>query len=399
MRLQVANSIKTARNNVAAVFGGSLKGAAALADGVGQRKPRQRPALTPNSSKRLFHVLKAPAAAKAKLLTELFKDIKARLGTVVVKHNMKALAKHFGFKNDPAFIDHLRARVAAMELRDGSFSEFHGGALGRQNAFMGILFEFTVKYGPMRKLIESLSAGAVSTTNNDIARAAKTGVSHVMHDATGKNINVDKRFSKALIANAFDIDTVDGVKESLDFGPVSFNKDGQWFIPMPVEIKLPRAAGGVAGQFVQFPERLAAAMKAGKAVFAYFDADDLEDLNKHVGKGAILGQETIDGRAMVKVKLDPAKLVFRSDEIHGPMSRNQLVTQPDIDVWNPANPTAIPVLVPGEKVVIGKAGGQPISLDVAASAKGGGLNFWRMLVPTKRELFIDLYTAIFNVNP
>ena len=220
-----------------------------------------------------------------------------------------------------------------------------------------------------------------------------------MHDAKGRSVNVTKPFSKPLTANAFDIETKKGLKEFLDFGPVGFNEDGQWCIPLPVEIKLPRAAGGVAEQFVKFPERIAAAIKDGKSVFAYFDAVDSDALAKRIGKSAILDAGDIDGRPMVKVALDPGKLVFNSDELYGPMSRNQMVVQPDIDVWNPANPTALPSLKPAEKWVVGTAGGQPVSLEVAASMKGRSLNYWRILVPAKRELFIDLYAAIFNVDP
>lgn len=398
-RRSLRRSAAAAGGNVVSLHGKSLKGAAALSQAIASTKRRQKPALNAKSSKRLFDLLGASAAEKAKLIAELFKDTATRLQAVINKHALKGLAKYFGFNDEKAFIEHLRARVAAMELRDDSFPEFHSGALGRQNAFIGILFELTVKYGPVRKLIESLAAGAMDTINKDIKRAIKAGAAHTMHNAKGQSVNVSKPFSKPLTANAFDIDTKEGVKESLDFGPVGFNEDGQWCIPLPVEIKLPRAAGGVAGQFVEFPERIAAAIKAGKSVFAYFDADDTAALTKRVGKAAILGQEVIDGRPMVKVALDPAKLVFNSDKQYGPMSRNQLVTQPDIDVWNPANPTALPPLTPSDKVVIGQVGGQPISIDVAASAKGKGLNFWRMRVPAKRQLFIDLYTAIFNVEP
>jgi hypothetical protein len=398
-RRSLRRSANAAGGNVVSVHGKSLKGAAALSQAVAATKRRQTPALTAKSSKRLFDLLGASAAEKAKLIAELFKDTAKRLGAVMKKHAMHGIAKYFGFNDEKAFIEHLRARISAMELRDGSFAEFHSGALGRQNAFIGILFELTVKYGPVRKLIESLATGAMDSINSDIRLAAKAGAAHAMHDAKGKQVDVSKPFSKPLTANAFDIDTSEGAKESLDFGPVSFNEDGLWCIPLPVEIKLPRAAGGVARQFVEFAQRIAAAIKAGKSVFAYFDAADTAALTKRVGKAAILGQEIIDGRPMVKVALDPSKLVFNSDRTHGPMSRNQLVTQPDIDVWNPANPTALPASLPDEKIVIGKVDGQPVSLDVAASAKGKGLNYWRMRIPAKRELFIDLYAAIFNVEP
>jgi hypothetical protein len=398
-RRSLRRSAIAAGGNVVSVHGKSLKGAAALSQAAAATKRRQKPALTAKSSKRLFDVLKATAARKTQLLAELFKDMAKRLNAVMKKHAMNGIAKYFGFSDEKAFIDHLRARVEAMELRDGSFAEFHSGALGRQNAFIGILFELTVKYGPVRKLIESLAQGAMETINDDIRLATKAGAAHAMHDAKGKRIDVSKPFSKPLTANAFDIDTKEGVKESLDFGPVGFNEDGQWCIPLPVEIKLPRAAGGVAGQFVEFPQRIAAAIKAGKSVFAYFDASDADKLKKRLGNSAILDKNFIDGRPMVKVALDPAKLVFNSGELYGPMNRNQLVTQPDIDIWNPANPNALPTLKPGDKVVIAEIAGQPVSLDVAASAKGKGLNYWRMRVPAKRELFIDLYTAIFNVEP
>ncbi|GAB3092701.1 hypothetical protein [Lysobacter terrae] len=397
-RRNLRRSAITASGNVASVHGKSLKGGAALAQAAAATVRRQKPALTTRSSRRLFDILKASAAQKAKLLGDLFKDAATRFKQVMQKHALKGIAMYFGFNKDEVFIEHLRARVAAMELRDASFSEFHSGALGRQNAFIGILFEFTVKYGPIRRRIESLASGAMQTINKDIKLASKAGAAHVMHDANGKRVKISKPFSNLLTANAFDIDTSDGVKESLDFGPVGFNPDGQWCIPLPVEIKLPRAAGGVAGQFVEFPERIAAAIKDGKTVFAYFDASDTDALGKRVGNTAIVGQEVIDGRSMVKVALDPAKLVFNSDEIYGPMSRNQMVAQPDTDIWNPANPTALPNLKPSGKVVIGRARGQPISLDVAASAKGDGFNYWRMLVPAKRALFIDLYVAIFNVE-
>jgi hypothetical protein len=398
-RRSLRRSANAAGGNVVSVHGKSLKGADALSQAVATTKRRQKPVLTANSSKRLFEVLKATAARKTQLLSELFKDTAKRLGAVVKKHAMHGLAKYFGFKDEKAFIEHLRARVAAMELRDGTPGEFHSGALGRQNAFIGILFELTVKYGPVRKLIESLAAGGIDAINDDIRRATKAGGMHAMHDAKGNRADVAKPFSKPLTANAFDIDTSEGAKESLDFGSVGFNEDGQWLIPVPVEIKLPRAAGGVAGQFVAFPQRIAAAIKAGRSVFAYFDAADADTLKKRIGKAAIIGEEIIDGRPMVKVALDPAKLVFNSSEVHGPMSRNQMVAQPDIDVWNPANPTALPASVPDDKVVIGDIGGQAVSLDVAASAKGKGFNYWRLRIPAKRELFIDLYAAIFNVEP
>lgn len=397
-RRTLRRSALTAGGNVASVLGKPIKGAAALSRTVAATKRRQKPALTVKSSKRLFDLLKASNAQRGKLLTDLFKDAETRFKAVIQKHTLKGLAVYFGFKDEKVMIEYLRARVMAMELRDASFTEFHSGALGRQNAFIGVLFEFTIKYGPIRKLIESLADGAMHTINEDIKRTAKAGAAHVMRDAIGKRVKVTRPFSDPLTANAFDIDTADGVKESLDFGPVSFNPDGQWCIPLPVEIKLPRAAGGVAGQFVEFPERIAAAIKAGKSVFAYFDASDAEVLRKRIGKAAIVGQEVIDGRPMVKVALDPAKLVFNSDELYGPMCRNQMVAQPDIDVWNPANPTALPNLKPADKVVIGTVSGQPVSMDVAASAKGDGLNYWRMLVPAKRALFIDLYAAIFSVD-
>lgn len=397
-RRNLRRSALTAGGNVAFVHGKPLKGASALSQTVAAAKRRQKPALTAKSNKRLFDLLKASAAQRAELLADLFKDMGTRFKAVMQKHALKGLAIYFGFKDEKVMIERLRARVMAMELRDASFPEFHSGALGRQNAFIGVLFEFTIKYGPIRKLIESLADGAMHTINEDIKRAAKAGAACVMHDASGKRVKVARPFSNPLTANAFDIDTADGVKESLDFGPVGFNPDGQWCIPLPVEIKLPRAAGGVAGQFVEFPERIAAAIKAGKSVFAYFDASDADVLGKRIGKAAIVGLDIIDGRPMVKVALDPAKLVFNSGELYGPMSRNQLVVRPDIDYWNPADPTALPNLKPADKVVIGTVGDQPVSMDVAASAKGDGLNYWRMLVPAKRALFIDLYAAIFNVD-
>ena len=398
-RRSLRQSASTASGNVVSHYAGTFKGAAALSQAIASTKRRQKPALTAKSSKRLFDLLGASAAQKTKLIAELFKDTAMRLQGVMKKHTMKVLAMFFGFNNEKAFIEHLRARVAAMELSDGSFPEFHSGALGRQNAFIGILFELTVKYGPVRKLIESMAGGGMDTINNDIKRSTKAGAAHTMHDAKGRSVNVTKPFSKPLTANAFDIETKKGLKEFLDFGPVGFNEDGQWCIPLPVEIKLPRAAGGVAEQFVKFPERIAAAIKDGKSVFAYFDAVDSDALAKRIGKSAILDAGDIDGRPMVKVALDPGKLVFNSDELYGPMSRNQMVVQPDIDVWNPANPTALPSLKPAEKWVVGTAGGQPVSLEVAASMKGRSLNYWRILVPAKRELFIDLYAAIFNVDP
>lgn len=392
-------SASVAGENVVSLHG-TLKGAAALSQAIASTKRRQKPVLTAKSSERLFNLLGASPAQKAKLIAELFKDMGKRLQWVMNKHKMKGLVMYFGFKDDKALIEHLRARVAAMELPDdGSPKEFHSGALGRQHAFMGILFELTVKYGPVRELIESMAAGGMDTINNDIKRAKKAGAAHSMHDAKGKIVNVSKPFSKPLTANAFDIGIKKDLKESLDFGPVGFNEDGQWCIPLPVEIKLPRAAGGVAEQFVKFPERIAAAIKDGKSVFAYFDAGDRDKLAKRIGKSAILDAGDIDGRPMVMVALDPAKLVFNSGELYGPMSRNQMVVRPDIDVWNPANPTALPSLKPADKWVVGTAGGQPVSLEVAASMKGRGFNYWRTLVPAKRELFIDLYAAIFSVDP
>jgi hypothetical protein len=395
---ELRQSALMAGEKVASAFGASLKGAVALSQKSAAIKRRRNPALSIKSSQQLFDLFKSSSEQRGKLLTELFKDAESRFKAVLQKYSLRSIGVYFGFADDKAMLEQVRARVMAMKKsNDGSFKEFHSGAIGRENDFIGrVLFEFTIKYGPIRRLIEGLASDGMWTINQDIKRAAKIGKAHVMLDANNRGVKVSKPFSDPLTANAFAIDTVDGAKESLDFGSVGFNPDGQWSIPLPIEIKLPRAAGGVAGQFAEFPTRIAEAIKEGKSVFAYFDAKNAESLRKLIGKAALVGQiEDIDGRQMVKVVLDPSKLVFSGDEIYGPI-RNQMVITPGIDAWNPANPTALPQLEPPKKFVLETFGGQPVSLDVAASAKG--FNYWRMAFPVKREFLIDVYKAIFSVD-
>lgn len=376
---------------------GSVKGASQIA-AAAVRGGQREGVLSAEASARLLKLIRSVGAEKGQQVGALLKRARDLLGAVATKYSIKSLGRLLGFADDEALMKYLHARLMALEAQDKSDAEFHAGALGRQNAFLGELFELCVKYGPFRRIVSALADGALDVINREIADAAGSGRVHQMNDAAGKTVKVGRPFSKSVVGNAFDIDTAKGEKGWLDFGAVGFNKDGQWCLPLPVEIKLPRAAGAVAEQFADFLRRITAAAEAGRKVFAYFDAADEAAIVKFVGKAAVVGVEQVDGRPMVKVALDPRKLVFNPDELYNAMRLNQLVVRPDARVWRPQEPQALPQLRPEPKFVIDAVDGRPVSVEVSASSKGKGFNFWRMLVPVERSLLLDVYAAIFKAS-
>lgn len=375
-----------------------LDGAEQIADFlVGGRKPVA--ALTSQANRFLFEMLGSTGAARIAKIAKLTEHLTVRLKAVADEHKVTSVPKVLGFRSDKHFSDFIAARLNEMTLRDDSLREFSEGSAGRLNAFLGKLFEFPVKHGEVSKHIQEMSLNVWAQQNKEIVAelAKKAGKFH-MNDAQGNAVPVKSKFSGLLKAFSFDIETADGNKESLDFGHVSVNSEGLINVPLPVEIKLPRAASGVAAQFLSFPERIAAAIAAKLKVIGYFSADQAEELGKLHGVDNVGQPQVVDGHNVVAVKLDPAKFVFSAKQDLDYMSFNRVLVRPDGRYWNPADPRKMQLSMPSQVFALGKYNRKDVSMEISSSEKGAGFIYWRMQVPVERRFLVDIYRAIFEAG-
>lgn len=323
---------------------------------------KTKASMADDRARQMFKMLRTSAAEKAVLARQFFANIEQRIGAVLIE--MRLSPKHFGFETQEELSRYLRERVANINVNGKSLGRFLRGMEGRKWWFIGaLLFERYIKYGPVSKYLYDTAISALSVINKSIESEG----GFRMRDIYNKQILVKSKFGRLTTGMEFVLETEKGEKQFLDFGHVAFNDEGHWTIPTPVEIKQPGAAQSVASQFSRFVSRI----KNAKKLIIIFEKEDMNTLENYKGKGVIDIQE-VDGKLHVEV--DSSKLVFDPD------SHNQIVVTPDPKFWASAGP----------------AKRNPnVDIDVEATSKAGGFNYWRFNVEVSLNPFQKMYEAVF----
>lgn len=345
---------------VATAFRNAVENQMPPSKALQQLEPNRR--LVSERAKQLFRLLLASGAEKAKSVAHFFANLEERLA----KSSMGVTYKHFGFDSWKSFAEHVRRKIIAIKIDADNVKEFQKGMKGRKWWFMGDLWERYIKYGPVRRFLDDTAQDALNVINQRI----KPGASYTMVDALNKEIKITKRFGKLLAGVEFILETEQGEKAYLDFGHIAFNKQGYSILPVPIEIKLPSAAGGVPKQFSEFVPRL----RSAKKLIIKFEKSDLEKVKEHVGSG-ILKHEMKDG--LIYAEIDHTKLVF------DPLARNQIIVKPGRKEW-------------GEVICPGKS--PNIEIGVSTTTKGPIADrffFWKFEVGVSRSPFERIFQAIF----
>lgn len=320
-----------------------------------------KPMLVNDRGRQLFKALRASTAEKAALVRQFFANIEQRIAVVLRQTNLSP--KQFGFDTEAEMCRYLQGRVTGLNVKGKSLGRFLRGMEGRKWWFIGaLLFERYIKFGPLSRYLYATANTALAIINKSISAGG-----FKMRDIFNNPILIKKRFGKLTTGMEFVLETDKGEKQFLDFGHVAFNEDGHWIIPTPVEIKQPGAAGSVASQFSRFVARI----KSAKKMYILFEKSDQATLEKYKGKGVLDIQE-VDGK--LRVEVDSSKLVFDPD------ARNQIVVTPDPQFWASGGPA--------KKT-------PSVEIDVDATSKAGGFNFWRFNVSVSLNPFQKMYEAVF----
>jgi len=319
------------------------------------------PVTVTSRAKQLYRILVASASERAYLVASFFKDLVPNVKVALLAAKLSYRA--FGFKSLEEMCEYLKNRLTAISAEDRTLEQFANGMRGRKWWFIGtILFERFIKFGPVRQFLDETARDALGVLNERI----QPGKAVRMVRADGSGMLVRERFGPA--AAGLEFHTPDG-RQSLDFGHIAFNKDGQWLLPTPTEIKLPSASKGVARQFADFMRR----MLENKVVLVTIDAQDF----KQLGPGAQgLKAAPLEG-GLVQLELPTDKLVF------DPLARNQMVVRPGRRAW-------------GEVKDLEK--GPDVDIGVSATTKYESFNFWTLDVDVSRTPFETLYKAVFGIK-
>jgi hypothetical protein len=222
------------------------------------KSPTEALALTPKEPPSrtglLYRFLTAlNAEQRIARLKEITEILRKELPAVLAKTPLVAM--HFGFKTVAQLADYIASALVDMETSATSEADFIRGIKGWQSNLVGrVVFERLVKYHPQ------LSA-FFRATAKDFIRLANSELTHAFEDVFGKATKVTSFFGEPLKVFEFKLVGADGVTRAFtDFGFIARNAEGRW-VMLPIEIKLPAALGGVAGQFSEFLPRLGEAQE------------------------------------------------------------------------------------------------------------------------------------------
>ncbi|PLS84618.1 MAG: hypothetical protein CYG60_16970 [Actinobacteria bacterium] len=313
-------------------------------------------------AKQQLRLLLASGAKKIRLAAHFFANLEQRLASSASGVTYKQL----GFDGWKSFAEHVKKKIIAMATDTRDLAEFKKGMKGRKWWFIGsILFEPYVKHGPVRGFLDETARAALKVIND----AVKADGHYAMVDLWNRPIKVTEGFGTPLAGLEFVLETATGKKAFLDFGHIAFTGSGHYVLPTPTEIKLPWAAGRVAGQFSEFLPRL----KDAERLLVGFKKSDLKKLKKRVGSGVVRILEGKEGDELVWAEMDLKKLVF------DPRGLNQMVVKPSRKEW-------------GE---VKRPKGTPdLNIDIGTTAKGGGSFYWKIEVCVNRTPFEKIYEAI-----
>jgi hypothetical protein len=160
---------------------------------------------------------------------------------------------HFGFAGVDELATFVADALVRMEASAASEAEFVRGIKGWQSNFIGrVLFERLVKFHPnLSEFFDGAAKDFIKLANTELKSGARAFV-----NVAGKPAEVTGRFGNPRKVVEFKLRGADGVvRPFTDFGFIAQNAEGKW-VMLPIEIKLPAAMGGVAGQFSEFLPRL-----------------------------------------------------------------------------------------------------------------------------------------------
>ncbi|MCF2528858.1 hypothetical protein [Yinghuangia soli] len=245
-----------------------------------------KPTTPPQRRKLLFDLLTSDRERTARLA--LLAKVDSILRAEVPKRMRETPLEpaHFGLGTYEEVPKLLSDRLTRMETGAASLADFEAGLTGwLSNVAGSVYFERLVKYEPgLVAFVDALGADLVLLMN-----AGLTLGPQALRGVDGKPRIVSQAFGRPERVVRFSLEGSDGVvREFTDFGRLAPNPEGWWGL-LPVEVKLERALGGVAGQFGDFLPRLAVARKLIAVV--------------------------LDGRTEVERRIDPSDLVFLHHEL------------------------------------------------------------------------------------
>lgn len=250
-----------------------------------------KPMSAPQRRKLLFDLLTSDpeTTARLALLAKVDSVLRVEVPQRMAKTPFKP--RHFGLQTAEEVPGLLSDRLARMETGAASLSEFETGLGGwLSNVAGSVYFERLVKYEPgLVQFIDHLGKDLVLLMNTDLAVRPRA-----LLGVDGKPRTVSQAFGETQRVVKFSLEGADGViREFTDFGRLAPNPEGWWGL-LPIEVKLERAASGVAGQFSEFLPRLALARKliavvleGGTEVERHIEPSQLVFLRHELGQTVI----------------------------------------------------------------------------------------------------------------
>ncbi|MDQ4037176.1 MAG: hypothetical protein M3313_02185 [Actinomycetota bacterium] len=182
-----------------------------------------------------------------RLVRTIVERLRRELPEVLAKLPLRPA--HFGFRNVDEFVQFIGEALIKMKTRARTRAEFVAGLDGwRWNLVGRVLFERLVKHHPQLQRFFSAWAKDWGYAINAKSRA--------LVNLAGNRISAVGKFGPPRRVEYFVIEGADEVKRAApDFGFMALDGQGRTAL-LPIEIKLPGALAGVAGQFSEFVPRL-----------------------------------------------------------------------------------------------------------------------------------------------